>query len=95
MKNNYGIALCPEEANCTLTHTQLHTLIPISLQLPSADKHTKRENDNSGGDCQGRLAIASLSTYIPYATHSLRLNAKTLLQKYREIAPLLSVANSQ
>ncbi len=44
----YGTAVCPEEANCTLTHTQLHTLIPISLQLPSADKHTEKENDNSG-----------------------------------------------
>ena len=53
MVYNYGIALCPDEANCTLTHThfftQLHTLILISLQLPSADRHTEKENDNSGG----------------------------------------------
>ncbi len=37
----YGTAVCPEEANCTLTHTQLLTLILISLQLPSAEKHTE------------------------------------------------------
>jgi hypothetical protein len=49
MKNNYGIALCPEEANCTLKHSQLLPLIPISLQLPSADEHTETENDNSEG----------------------------------------------
>jgi hypothetical protein len=41
MKNNYGTALCPEEASCTLTHTQLHSSqYPFSFHLL---KNTQRK----------------------------------------------------
>jgi hypothetical protein len=64
----YGTALCTEEANCNLTHTQLLTLIPISIQLPSADRHTEKENDNSGRIVQ---YVWPLPYMFSYVTHSL------------------------
>jgi hypothetical protein len=68
----YGTALCPEEANCTLAHTQLHTIpvYPFSFHLLTNTQRQKMIIQKG----LSRTACPRLAIYISYATRYLLLN---------------------